>query len=96
VPAARCLDFARVPGLVASAALLQDISRVASLVVRLLFACQQTVFGVESVLVSWHRASSRDRLGQVMFAVLAIAIGGVVLAVSAVLVGVVRVIGAGK
>ena len=31
-----------------------------------------------------------------MFAVLAIALGGVVLAVSAVLVGVVRVIGSGK
>ena len=43
-----------------------------------------------------HQASSECRLEQVMFVVLAIALVGVVLAISAVLVGVVRVIGSGK
>jgi hypothetical protein len=43
-----------------------------------------------------HRASSDCRLDNVMVIVLAIAFAGVMLAVSAVLVGLVRVIGAGK
>jgi len=38
----------------------------------------------------------RREIGDLMFAVLAIALSGVVVAVSAVLVGVVRVIGSGK
>jgi hypothetical protein len=46
--------------------------------------------------MNWQKASSNYRLELVVVIILAIALLGVMLAVSAVLVGVVRVIGSGK
>lgn len=49
------------------------------------------------MLSGWHIGQLRPtRIGAIMFVVLAIAVAGVALAVSAVLVGVARVIGSGK
>jgi hypothetical protein len=58
-------------------------------------ACQQTVFGVVLALAELASDQFRGQIGAVMFVVLAIALVGVMLAVSAVLFGVVRM-GSGK